>query len=210
MVRHLIPTVLGAVVLAAPLTAQRRTLALDASAGAKSGAERGAVSGWYPIVQRAGHWSLGLGVRLSAYTGAPIGYTNRGTIQGNLAASLTIDPAVYALNGAVFGEVNLARSVAVGANLDIVGISTGPARTIGSLTATPEAGSYFRYGAADHGALNSEFFLSVKVAGAVRLRGGLSHYVTNYVVTSPGTAGAGTARYQRFQTVPFVAVRLRL
>ncbi len=209
MVRQLAPMVLCAAFLATPLTAQRPGPLLDASVGTKSGAQRAALSMWYAIVRRPGHWDLGVGARLSAYAGAPIGYTNRGTIQGNLTSTLTIDPAVYALNGGVFGELNLIRSVAVGANLDIVGLATGPTRTIGSLTAKPQVGSYFRYGSADHGALNSEFFLLVQVAKAVQLRAGMSHYVTNYSVEPSGAASAASTRYQKFQTVPFVAVRWR-
>ena len=210
MVRHLPSTVLCAAILATPLAAQRPRLALDASVGATSGAQRAAVSTWYAIVRRTGHWDLGVGARLSAYAGAPIGYTNRGTVQGSLTSTLTIDPAIYALNGAVFGELSLIPSVAVGANLDILGLATGPTRAVGSLRATPQAGSYFRYGSGDHGALNSEFFLSLRVAESVQLRAGMSHYVTDYSVSASGTLGAPSTRYQKFQTVPFVAVRWRL
>jgi len=118
--------------------------------------------------------------------------------------------AVYALNGAVFGKLDLTNLVALGANLDVIGVATGPTRTAGSLSEKPQAFSYFRYGSGDHGALNSEFFVSLRVAPRVRVRGGASHYVTNYTVTDTAAVGAPRSRYQKFQTVPFIAVRLQL
>ena len=78
------------------------------------------------------------------------------------------------------------------------------------MSAKPQAVSYFGYGSADHGALNSEFFASLRLTPRVRVRAGLSHYVTNYTVTDTAAPGAPSSRYQTFQTVPFVAVSLRL
>ncbi len=185
-------------------------ISLDVSVGAKGGAQRAAASVWYPVVHVAGRLPLGLGARVSSYGGDPIGYTNRGTVQGSLASTVLIDPAVYALNGAVFGELDLTNLVALGANLDLIGVATGPTRTAGSLSKKPQGLSYFRYGSRDHGALNSEFFVSLRVASRVWVRGGASHYVTNYTVTDTAAVGAPSSRYQKFQTVPFIAVRLRL
>ena len=48
------------------------------------------------------------------------------------------------------------------------------------------------------------------IASRVRLRVGLSHYVTNYTVTDTAASGAPSSRYQRFETVPFFAVAVRL
>lgn len=203
-------TALCLAALGAPLAAQRPSISLDASVGATGAAQRAAVSAWRPVVHFAGDLRLGLGVRVSAYAGEPTDYTNRGTVQGSLPPSATIDPSVYALNGAVFGELGLSDHVALGANLDLVGVATGPTRTAGTLVQKPQAFSSFRYGSADRGALNSEFFVSLRVASRMRVRGGVSHYVTNYTVTDPATAGAPSSRYQRFETVPFVAVNLRL
>src|SRR2546425_2034534 len=161
--RHFSLAALCAAALAAPLATQLSPISLDASVGGKGGARRAAVSAWYPVVHLTGRLHLGLGARVSAYGGDPIGYTNRGTVLGSLASSVTIDPAVYALNGAVFGELGLSNSLALGANLDLVGVATGPTRTAGSLAEKPQAFSYFRYGSADHGALNSELFVSLRV-----------------------------------------------
>jgi len=203
-------TALCAANLVAPLAAQLPLISLDASVGAKSGAHRAAVSVWYPVVHLAGRLPLGLGARVSSYGGDPIDYTNRGTVQGSLASTISIDPAVYAFNGAVFGQLDLTNLVALGANLDVIGVATGPIRRAGSLSEKPQGLSYFRYGSRDHGALNSEFFVSLQVAPRVQVRGGASHYVTNYTVTDTAAVGAPSSRYQKFQTVPFIAVRLRL
>lgn len=210
MLRHFSLTALCTATLAAPLAAQLSPISLDASVGAKGGAQRAAVSVWYPVIHLAGRLRLGLGARVSSYRGDPIEYTNRGTVQGSLASTVSIDPAVYALNGAVFGELDLTNRVALGANLDVIGVATGPTWTAGSLSEKPEGLSYFRYGSRDHGALNSEFFVSLRLAPRVRVRGGASHYVTNYTVTDTAALGAPSSRYQKFQTVPFIAVGLRL
>ena len=201
---------LCAIALVAPLAGQRPSAWLDASVGAGSGAQRVAASAWRPVVTLAGRVHLGFGARVSAYAGDPTDYTNRGTVQGNLTSKFTIDPAVYAINAGVFGELSLGGPVAVGANLDLLGWATGPTRTAGALVAKPQAGSYFQYGSADHGALNSEFFASLRVAPRVRVRVGLSHYVTDYTVTDTAAAAAPSSRYQRFETTPFVAVAVRL
>lgn len=210
--RHCSPTALclGIVALAAPVAAQVRPVSLDASVGAKRGARRAAVSVWYPVLRLGNRLHLGLGVRVSAYAGDPTGYTNRGAVQAGLAPSVTIDPAIYALDGAVFADLYVINAVAAGANLDLVGVATGPTRPAGSLAAKPQVFSYFRYGSADHGALNSEFFLSLRVAPRLRMRAGVSHYVTNYTVTDTAAAAASSSRYQSFQTVPFIAVALQL
>ena len=130
--------------------------------------------------------------------------------QGNLAASMAIDPGVFGVNVAVFGEVDVVGPLSLGANLDVLGLAAGPTRTIGSLEAKVQTVSYFLYGANDHGSLNSEFFAAVRVAPRVMVRAGLSHYETSYVVTDHGSSGSPSSRYQKFLSVPFVAVRLRL
>lgn len=203
-------TALCCVALGPPLTPPWPAVSLDASAGAKGGAQRAAVSVWYAALQPVARVHLSAGLRISAYRGDPTAYTNRGVVQGNLLSSLTVDPAVYAVDAAVAGELGLLGGVTVGANLDLVGVATGPTQTMGSLMEKPQAFSYFRYGSADHGALNSEFFVSLRLSERTRLRAGVSHYVTNYAVTDTAAANAPNTRYQKFQTVPFVAVSLRL
>src|SRR3989475_2427950 len=182
--RHFSLAALCAAALAAPLATQLSPISLDASVGGKGGARRAAVSAWYPVVHLAGRLHLGLGARVSAYGGDPIDYTNRGTVQGSLASNVPIDPVVYALNSAVFGELDLTNPVALGANLDVIGVATGPTRTAGSLSEKPQGFSYFRYGSGDHGALNSGVFVSLPVAPRGRGGRGASHYVRSEEHTS--------------------------
>lgn len=205
MTRPTLWLVLGGVLLAAPLQAQRSPLSLDVSLGANREAQRGALSIWYPLL-RLWRLRLGLGGRASVYTGDPANYTIRGDAVAGRPASLAIDPAVYSLNGGVFGELGLGDRVALGANLDVLGVAAGPRRVAGSLSAKPPTLSTFRYGSADRGALNSEFFVSVRVADRVRVRAGMSHYVTDYQVTETAAPGVSPSRYLKFQSVPFAAV----
>src|SRR2546428_520410 len=185
--RHFSLTALCAAVLAAPVAAQLSPISLDASVGAKGGAQRAAVSAWHPLVHLAGRLHLGLGARVSAYGGDPIDYTNRGTVQGRLASSVPIDPAVYALNGAVVGKLDLTNLVALGANLDVIGVATGPTRTAGSLSEKPQAFSYFRYGSGDPRPPNSGLFVSLPGAPRVGGGGGGGHFLSDY--TGTHTAG---------------------
>ena len=181
-------------------------LRLDGSIGAASEARRVAVTVGYSLLRGSGRWDFGIGARLSAYGGDARMYTNRDDVRGGLTSDLEIDPALFALNASVFGGVRFGRSVSLGANLDLIGLATGPSRAIGSLKAKPESFSYFLYGTRDRGSLNSEYYVGVRLAEDFRLRAGLSHYVTNYIVSDPGSA---EARYQRFESVPFVAVEWR-
>jgi hypothetical protein len=199
----------GTLLLAPALRAQLPAAAVDLSAGLRGGAHRLALGSWRPLLSLRGRVRAGLGARLTFYGGESAGYKNRGTAQGNLTPSFSIDPAVYSLNLAVFGEVLALPGVALGANLDLVGLGAGPTRRSGDLVAKPERGAVFKYGNADRGALNSEFYVAWRVGRWTQLRAGLSHYVTNYTVTDTGAAGSPGSRYQRFETVPFVALALR-
>jgi len=198
--------VICAAIPSALAAAPSSRLALDGSAGVGPDAQRLSVSVRYSLLRGSGRWDLGVGGRITGYAGNAADYTNRDDVQGAQTRELRIDPSVVSLNGMVFGEVRLVPSVTVGANLDLIGLATGPTREIGSLKAEPQRGSYFAYGDADHGALNSEFFAAIRLGESVRLRAGLSHYVTNYIVSEPGSPDA---RYQRFDTVPFAALEWR-
>lgn len=210
MMRRLLIALLGCALGTTSFAAQARSLMLDASVGAKSGAQRVALSAWRPIFDVAGRVRLGLGLRASGYEGDTVDYENQDTVKGNLAARLPIDPSVYALNVAVFGEVDVVGRLAVGANLDVLGLAGGPTRTAGPLEAKVQAGSYFLVGTSDHGSLNSEYFAVIRVTPRVAVRGGFSHYVTDYTVTDHVAVGSPSSRYQKFETVPFVALRVGL
>ena len=90
------------------------------------------------------------------------------------------------------------------ADIDLAGYAAGSSRRVGSVSLEPAPWSLFRYGDNDRGSLNSEFYLRVAAARRLTIRGGASHYVTGYRVSS-----GSKARYLRFDTVPFVALRWR-
>lgn len=200
---------LSLVAAPAPLHAQLRPDVVDLSVGAGGGSARAAVAVFRHVDVAAGRARLAYGLRLTAYGGDALDFTNRGTTRGELAAKLPIDPAVYALNAAVAGELRVAGPLGVGFNLDLLGVAAGPTRTGASVEATPSRASVFQYGSTDRGSLNSEFYVSVTASRRVRVRAGLSHFVLGYRVTDQ-SAGGTTERYQRFETVPFLAVRLGL
>lgn len=95
----------------------------------------------------------------------------------------------------------------VGASIDLAGVATGPRRAAGAVELKPARWSLLQVGTGDRGSLNSEFYLSLRVSRRVRARAGASHYVLGYR-GNDGATGPPSARYQRFETVPFVAVRL--
>jgi hypothetical protein len=189
------------------VAAEADRLTFDTSVGAKGQARRVAATVAYSLFRPARWLDLGVGVQFSAHFGGAVDYENRDAVTGTLPSKLPIDPAVYAMNLSLYGEVRLARWALLGANLDVLGAAAGPSRHSEARTAKPQALSYFAYGTSDHGALDSEFYLAARLGESVQLRAGLSHYVTNYVVTAPGEPGA---RYQRFESAPFLAVRWRL
>lgn len=183
-------------------------MTLDLSAGFGSGAGRIAAAGWLPFELARGRVRVALGLRLTGYGGETRSFENREGVQGALAATLRVDPSVYALNGAVAGEVRLGARLGVGANIDLVGVATGPRRAISSVELKPDRWSVLQVGNGDRGSLNSEFYLSLRVSHRVQVRAGASHFVLGYRGTDGAIGSAPSARYQRFETVPFVAVRL--
>lgn len=198
--------------IAAPATtlAAQAPITVSASLGAGSGALEGALAAWRPVIRAGDKVVFGIGLRLSGFGGDPTAYTNRDAAVGGPGAAVTIDPLVYALNAAVFGEFAPLEFLAIGANLDLIGLAAGPERTSGTMVATPQRFSYFGYAERDHGALNSEFLVTLRVTPVLRLRAGISHYVTNYIVTDLAAPGVRGSRFQKFVSVPFVGVSLRL
>src|SRR3989442_1120067 len=104
----------------------------------------------------------------------------------------------------------LATPVPRGATPDARGPARGPPPAGGSLGEKPRVFPSFPSGAGGPGALNADFFVSWGGAPRGRVRGGGSHYVTNYTVTDTAAVGAPSSRYQKFQTLPFIPVRLQL
>jgi len=193
------------------LHSQGLGISWDASIGLNGDAGRFSIGAFKHVGLLPGRWFVGAGVRATAYAGAVTDFRNRGTVTGALAARVPIDPAVYGINAVVATDLRVAGPVHLEFNLDVAGLATGPAYRTGSLDASPASGSLFLYGSRDRGSLNSELAVSLALTPRLRLRVGSSHYVLGYRVAdrSSGTAAAAPkSRYQRFFTVPFLALSL--
>jgi hypothetical protein len=194
-----------------PLHAQGLGTSWDVSIGLNGDAGRFSIGAMRDVDLVPGRWSVGTGVRATAYAGAVTDFRNRGTVTGALVTRVPIDPAVYGINAVVATDLRIAGPVHLQFNLDVAGFAAGPAYRSGSLDASPASGSLFLYGSRDRGSLNSELAVSIALTPRLRLRAGSSHYVLGYRVAdrSSGTgAAAPTSRYQRFFTVPFLALSL--
>jgi hypothetical protein len=193
------------------LHSQGLRMSWDASIGLNADGGRFSISTFRHVGLVPGRWSVGVGVRTTAYAGAVTDFRNRGTVTGALTAQVPIDPAVYGINAVVATDLRVAGPIHLEFNLDVAGFATGPAYRTGSLEAKPESGSLFLYGSRDRGSLNSELAVSLALTPRLRLRGGSSHYVLGYGVAD-GSSGAPAStpksRYQRFFTVPFLAICL--
>ena len=205
------PLALAPIALAlAPRAAGAQLLgAADASVGIGSGNQRLAVSAWRPLTNVLDIVTLSYGVRLTSYTGDAGAYTNRGTTAGLFAPALSIAPQVVGINLGAAVDVAIWGDFGAGFNLDLIGVATGPERTSGTLVAKPQQGSLFAGGSPDKGALNSETYISWHALPTLIVRAGTSHYVTNYDVSDPLVTGSASTRYQRFVTVPFVALTFK-
>jgi hypothetical protein len=203
---RVLAVVLACTALPVPGLAQAR-LTIDASVGAGGDAGRAAVSVWRTVLRGPLRARASLGLRASGYVAMASPYQNRGTSQAGLAPTLAIDPGVIGVAAAIAGDIPVGP-LSLGANLDLVGLSAGSRWTQGSLEGEPQRISLFQNGPADRGALNSEFYVAFRVGARLVIRAGASHYVTNYEVTDTGAPGRPSARYQRFETVPFAALRI--
>jgi hypothetical protein len=183
-----------------PLAAQRPLL--DLSAGYTDHAWRvSASAAWSTAI---GPLTVGGGPRLTRYGGDDAQYRTHDTPPSGLASRIRLSPGVWSLNLFVLGDLRLVGPIGAGANLDVAGVAAGSSRRVGSVSLEPARWSLFRYGDNDRGSLNSEFYLRVAAAPRLTLRAGASHYVTGYRVS-----GGSKARYLRFDTVPFIALRWR-
>ena len=185
--------------------AQLARPSLDVSFGADEGI-RVAFSTTRTTPVFDGRGRIGLALRGTFYSGDSTAFTNRGTVVGGLAPTMTIEPWVAAAAIAVVGEARLGERVRAGLNLDVAGVGFGPARTSGTVEASPARWATFRYGTADRGSLNSEFYGSYDLSVRFTVRAGFSHYVLGYEATDPSF---GTSRYQKFFTTSFIALTLR-
>lgn len=179
--------------------------AADISFGAGADGSRTAVAGVQRLGGDTSRFWFAIGLRGTAYTGDAVTFASRSDETGTFGGDVVIEPSVYGVN--LLGEIGarLGRRFAIGFNLDVFGVATGPDRATAAGVTSPAALSLFLYGNNDRGSLNSELFLAVRVSEAIRLRLGFSHYVIGY--ESEGNASFDATRFQRFQDAGFIAVR---
>jgi len=196
---------LALVATAMPLAAQRAETDLDISYGARDGQRRiaGMASRLWPLF--GGLVYLGGGARVTVYDGDPVAFGRVDGDPGGPIGDVRFAPKVLGANLQATAEVELWRGVRAGGNLDLVGYASGGDVTTPAGTASVDGFSLFQNGSADRGALNSEAYLALRLSPNLALRGGVSHYVVGYEISSI----EGASRYQRFFDVTFLAVRYR-
>jgi len=193
---------LGLAAVTQPAAALGIDVGVDAAAGYTGGASSLALSGLGHLEVIDGV-RLGAGLRLSHFGGRAASYRAVGDTTLALPDRLQLKPDVSALNLLVSGEVRLFGPLSAGANLDVIGISFGPRREVAGTSAQVANLAAFLVGERDRGALDSEFYLALRLPLSLQVRAGLNHFVTGYDVS----ADAGDGRYQRFASVAFVALR---
>lgn len=197
-----LPVLATLFLLGAPVVVEGQRPLVDASIGASAESARLGVGAIWQV-RLGDRIRLGAGPRLTRFSGEAHSYRTHETRPPGLASRVDIAPEVWALNLMVSAELGLAGPFELGANLDLAGVAAGPSRMAGGERLVPARGSLFLYGDRDRGSLNSEYYLGVAVTPRLRIRAGLSHYVTGYRVAD----GPTRPRYLRFDSVPFLALR---
>ncbi len=165
-----------------------------------------------------GRLRLGLGARWSAWAG---GDRRLSTAEPRLIEAGAIDSLIVpggwqnAMNLAAHLAVQVTPKIALGANLDLVGLgwgttevgtlrAPGTATTTRQAQASPPLWNRFGGGTRDRGTLASEFWLGWDVRRDVRLRAGLNHFVLEQ--TTPVMGTSGNTRHRRFGNALFLGV----
>ena len=205
IVRTIVAILLGVSVNAPTVVGAQGLDGVDASIGAGSGALRVSTAAWRPLVSVLDRLTLSGGIRFTSYTGDAGTFTNRGSVSTALPTTISLAPNVYGLAVAAAAELDLLAGLSVGFNIDLAGGALGADQFSGPLRATLQRGSLLLGGTPDIGALNSETYVAWRVLPTLSIRGGTTHFVTNFDVTD--RVSGASAKYQQFKTVPFVAVR---
>ncbi len=189
------------VVAAAPLAAQASLgHSVDLALSYREGSHTMSMS-WHAQFGIANRriW-LGAGLRSSAM----LTYTRDFELSdgGGQASQQISDPRVQTLNLMFTGDVMVTSRFGAGMNLDLIGGSHGGNRIEGGQHFRPDRLNLFKGGQSDEGSLNSEFYVRYNVDGRTAVRVGFAHYVIGYEDRS------GPARYNRFETAPFVGLRV--
>ena len=155
-----------------------------------------------------GRFQVGLGLRASHYFAGSSLLDNQTTAGG--AGIQVWDPRLTALNAAFHVRARVAGPVRLGFNLDVLGASFGPARSLeapglgagAQAQVSPVRGNLLLGGTRDRGSLNSEFYAAVALPQGLSLRVGWSHIVTAYATDAD--------RYRRFRNLAALGVSYQL
>ncbi len=161
----------------------------------------------------SGRLTYGVGLRLTELFNITNTFAGRGDAHGRTLyvseAYLTALNTAVQVRWRVLGRPNSRHPLTVGFNIDLAGITLGPARYAyaGRLTAagldqeervSPVRGNLLLGNINDRGTLNSEFYLSLRAAPSLSVRVGMAHMAAGY--------SFGGNRYQRFETLAFGAL----
>lgn len=193
-----------AILAFSPHALQAQRMSAGAGVGIGSNTWRADLHGQL-AVPVASRLQLAAGLRLTRYGGTARNFERQGPADGELPAELTLDPDVWGLNLMVGLEARVLGPLSAGANLDVLGFAAGSSSTQGGIDIRPARFSMFRYGNADRGSLNSEFYLAAQLSPRFAIRGGLSHFVVGYEAEQEDHE----RRYLRFDDAVFVALRWR-
>lgn len=160
---------------------------------------------------------VGYGVRVTAIGGGDQGFrtADPDIPRSQREAVLVRSPLAVAANLEFYSSLRLLGPVAVGFDIDVVGIGAGPKRqadpdpasgSVADSSARATGFNLLRGGNSDHGTLNSEFFASVRLNPRLTVRAGFIHAVSEFTTKVP--RALANDRFRKFVTVPFIAVTM--
>ena len=203
---------LGLPLLAAAQAAPgRHATVLDLTGAAGPSLNYGSVAGWRLWgLDPAGRFQVGLGVRGSYYFADELALDRQSGEDGPTSLLVVPDPRLGAVNLAFHLRAQVVRSLRVGFNLDLAGVSFGPERFSGypgvftniAFTAKPTSPNLLLGGSKDRGSLNSELYASVALPAGLSVRLGYSHLVTGYE--------AEGSRFRRFYNLAALGLSYQL
>jgi hypothetical protein len=168
---------------------------------------------------------LGYGVRFSTLSGSNIGYTTApAKLASDIAKVDTLNiakPNTMALNALIDIQYKLSKKLALGFNIDAIGLGLGGKKTTsfissdnktGSFSKTPEASptsfNVLLVGNNDIGQLKSELYAEYNVSDKFGIRGGLDLTFSEY--TSKVLLTQNNDRFRYKANMIFLGVSLKL
>ena len=148
---------------------------------------------------------LGIGGRYTAFFGSD--YTTNPVIDTEQEIIIQ-NPMVHAVNISFFSSYKLTNSLMMGFNIDLLGLSFGPARPSSDFSngfdGSPTQLNIFKGASNDEGTLNSEFWLGYLVSSKILLKAGFAHFVGEYETTQSQTDGNN--RFRKFNNFLFIGI----